>query len=101
MYTDLGDLSQFDSFFNMKDEESSESQEQLAHGTQKEAEALYTSGVDPATTVGGTNTVQSPDAAVQKFPARSTGGVAAPALVPGAEVRPVHLSRAETKLTID
>ena len=51
--------------------------------------------------VGSTNTVQSLDTAVQKFLACSIGRIAVLVLVPGAEVRPVYLSRAETKLMID
>jgi hypothetical protein len=89
MEAGLGDLSQFDKFFDdVDDEESSKSQDYLAEGTQEEADSFCTAGADLTLTVGGVIGAQSPDTTLEEYQTNSkgAGGMATSALGPRARV---------------
>jgi hypothetical protein len=74
MDADLGDLSEFDKFFdNVMDERPSESQDHLVEGTHEKGASLCTTGADLRLTGGGVIVAQPPDTTLEEYQTGSKG----------------------------
>ena len=74
MDTDLGDLSEFDKFFeNVMDERPSESQDYLVEGTYEKGASLCTTSADLRLTGGGVIVVQPLDITLEEYQPGSKG----------------------------
>jgi hypothetical protein len=89
MDAELGDLSQFDEYFdNIMDEGLSKSQDHLVEGTQEKGAPLCRTGADLRPTGGGVIVAQPPDTTLEEYQtgSKGAGGVATLALGVRAQV---------------